>query len=350
MPAGPSLTVIILNWNGWQDTVACLERLARLARGDFRVVLLDNGSADDSVDQIVHWGRQVLGAERPLSVQDDFRDALHGVRTYGDSAWLTVLAGVHNLGFCGGCNLAVRFALRDKRLRFVFLLNNDAIPEPDALHEILHVARASGGAIVGSVITGEDGKGVEFAGSSLLGELFYGAWPRRRYIREYLTSPDRASTPVGMVPGSAMLIRRDLLDARFAESGYLFLPDLFMYGDELELCAWAKERGYGILVANRSLVRHRGSPPPGDRSRSELLRRYYTSRNIRWVARLHLASLTSVAFQVYYPCLRTVQAAWKLIAGEPRVAWAILEGLIDSYRGRTGQWRAHLRSVDEEGG
>ena len=76
--------VVLLNWNGWRDTVECLASLERLRYRNFCVVVVDNGSTDDSVSQI----RNLFPA-------------------------VTVLEMGKNLGFAGGCNVGIRHVLEN---------------------------------------------------------------------------------------------------------------------------------------------------------------------------------------------------------------------------------------------
>ena len=57
--------IILLNWNGWRDTVACLESLFESAGARFRVVVCDNQSSDDSLAKITAWAQGRLSAEVP---------------------------------------------------------------------------------------------------------------------------------------------------------------------------------------------------------------------------------------------------------------------------------------------
>jgi len=46
------VAIIILNWNGWEDTIECLESVFRNTYPNYQVIVLDNGSTDDSVEKI----------------------------------------------------------------------------------------------------------------------------------------------------------------------------------------------------------------------------------------------------------------------------------------------------------
>src|ERR1700692_5018323 len=56
------ICVVLLNWNGWKDTIECLESVFRLACEDFRIVVCDNASTDGSVEKIRQWARGELTA------------------------------------------------------------------------------------------------------------------------------------------------------------------------------------------------------------------------------------------------------------------------------------------------
>ncbi len=99
----PAIFIVILNWNGWRDTHACLGSLTGLTYPNSRGVVVDNASAD--------------GSEARLR-------ALHPA--------LTLLQSGANLGFAGGNNVGLRYAL-ENGAEYVWLLNNDTLVEPDAL-------------------------------------------------------------------------------------------------------------------------------------------------------------------------------------------------------------------------
>ncbi len=101
--------VILLNWNGAEDTLACLESLSE-ARGDFFVVIADNGSQDDSLERIKSY-------------------------IAGSSLDVKVLEMERNYGFAGGNNKAVKFASRFNPDSYL-LLNNDTEVTPDFLEKL----------------------------------------------------------------------------------------------------------------------------------------------------------------------------------------------------------------------
>ena len=56
----PLVAISVLNWNGWRDTLECLESVRRLDYSSYLAVVVDNGSWNDSVGEIRAWARETL--------------------------------------------------------------------------------------------------------------------------------------------------------------------------------------------------------------------------------------------------------------------------------------------------
>jgi len=141
----PKLGIIILNWNGWRDTCECLASLLTSTFQDFQVILIENGSTDDSVEKITSWARGEMSVSVGPFEQKPSRSAI-GFQTYplediekssvyyneDTETKLLMIRSPENLGFARGCNVGLRYALRSG-FEYVCLLNNDTTVEPDAL-------------------------------------------------------------------------------------------------------------------------------------------------------------------------------------------------------------------------
>jgi len=117
--SSPETVIIVLNWNGKEDTLACLRSLRALEGESHEILVVDNGSSDGS--------EAAVRAAHPA---------------------LAILQTGANLGFAGGNNAGIRWAL-ERGARFVLLLNNDTVVEPDFLRHMLE--RAKRGAKTGVV-------------------------------------------------------------------------------------------------------------------------------------------------------------------------------------------------------
>jgi hypothetical protein len=331
----PRVAIIILNWNGWRDTIECLESVERLTYPNYQVVLVDNGSADDSVDRIREW---VMGRPEQWGPAQDPPGGVAtilppGARVVLATDRLTLIRSDENLGFAGGCNLAIDFALaRDPSIGFVFLLNNDAWVEPECLTRCVVVAQSEGAAIAGPIIKSKDGRQIIASGTWFPLELFKAVRAQR-----YIDSADCWS--VDLVAGAAILLQRDILDRRKKELTYFLDPTLFMYGEELELCVWAKRRGYKTVVVGSATARHQLTAASG--GLYSPLAYYYITRNRVHLARRLLPRWTRMLFHLWYLPSRVIRATQRALQRRPEVSKAILHGLIDGYRGVYGKWDRH---------
>src|SRR5215207_2496677 len=102
-----SVHIIILNWNGLENTLECLASVRELSYPNLRVHVVDNASANDEAEII----------EKKFSE-------------------VNVLRQTENLGFCGGCNAGIKQALAEDA-DFVMLLNNDALVLPDLIEKLV---------------------------------------------------------------------------------------------------------------------------------------------------------------------------------------------------------------------
>ena len=156
--------VIIVNWNGYRDTIECLESLARLRHANFRVVIVDNGSTDGSIEALRRWTRaeprQMAGpvwdrlpASRRVSVSLEVVSPDGAASAETEGLQVTLIAAGENLGFAGANNLGMRFAIQDRAADFFWLLNNDTVVTPNALSALLAYAAANPSkGMIGSVL------------------------------------------------------------------------------------------------------------------------------------------------------------------------------------------------------
>ena len=120
--------IIILNWNGWEDTIACLKSLYQIEKGDFFIVLVDNGSINDSVDHLSAWLKDedkkhyILGQGETLDVNLQNKDCI-------------LYCLKENYGFAKGNNYAIDLA-RKYSPDYLLLLNNDTEVEADFLWQL----------------------------------------------------------------------------------------------------------------------------------------------------------------------------------------------------------------------
>jgi GT2 family glycosyltransferase len=129
----PMISVIILNWNGYKDTIECLESLSESYYQNFEIFLADNASTDISIDQIKEWIKIHNNSNsRKIFLQDNqyTPEASH------NSIKLHLIENSENYGFAKGNNIAANTALQSKT-DYILFLNNDTIVEKDFLSNMM---------------------------------------------------------------------------------------------------------------------------------------------------------------------------------------------------------------------
>ena len=342
----PNVVIIILNWNGFQDTKECLDSLFKINYGNYRIYLVDNGSTDGSLEK--------LNSE------------------FGKNKNLVILPTGKNLGFAGGNNFALRKALEDKEQKYDYflLLNNDTIVETDFLSELVLAAEADEKiGIVAPVIyfyphtlnrvvgMDDDRKKIysEAMNSQDNAQKDMGVYPEKNddkiiwfgggkmnwlknkgehlfYKKSGLDIPHKSIITSVFVTGCAMLIKK-----RVIRSIGLMDEDYFLYYEDAAYNLKAKEAGFCSVVATRSHIYHKVSRATKEYSFSYI---YYHTRNGAMMARDHGTHISRIVlhFANFYIILK--QCVKLFFPSKKMWAKAVLLGLFDFYRGKRGQFQA----------
>ena len=292
----PKISIIILNWNSWRDTIECLESLGCSTYPNYQVIVVDNGSKDESVTHI----RKVYPN-------------------------LPLIETGKNLGYAGGNNVGIRYAL-DQGAEYILILNNDTKVEPTTLTTMVEVAKETNASVVGALVKdNSDGK-VLFARDSYPTMFFYS--------KPHPYDPSKRWWPSDRVEGSAMLLSRDLLLERERSVGHFLDETLFLYCEEIELALWCRKLGRKSVVAGEAVVYHKLAKGSGGKGNP--LQFYYLTRNRVLLARRYLRRVLGILFTLSYSLWRIIRAGMYQVQGRREVAQAILRGLLDGYRGKTG--------------
>jgi GT2 family glycosyltransferase len=305
-----------LNWNGWEDTLACLDSLAGLRRAEgLSVVVCDNGSTDGSCDRILAWA-----AERfPPDDVADLADGADGADARAVLARFVLVRNGANRGFAAGNNPGIRLALA-RGAEFVWLLNNDCAAEPDALAALLDCAgTAERPGILGSTVVYRDSGTVQCAG----GCVYNPATTVFRYVGHGLPLDRVLARPeparLDYVYGASMFVRGEV----FAIAG-LLCEDYFLFYEELDLCARARRAGFGLAWCPGSVVRHAAGASVGraGRGNGELACYHENLSTLVYTARFHPGLL---------PLAAAVRLAGKLAALCRRREFRLVGPLLRAY-------------------
>jgi GT2 family glycosyltransferase len=340
MPASTALrvSIVILNWNGWEDTLACLESVRRSDYPDFRIILVDNGSTNDSLERISAWcaGKMPVISINAATQEKGPAEAENMDSLPPAERPLVILKTGKNLGFSEGNNVAIRRALAGSRpADVVFLLNNDTRIETGAVSRAVEVLRERQAGIVGCVIKDASGTVTLFGGDLRPPKFFYA--PYRLFLRKHKPGDEAVS----VVWGTAMLIHRDVLLAHEARFGHFLNPSYFLYMEDYDFCFETQKMGYPIIVAKNAVVYHGHTANYAQTKFRNAITLYYSTRNTIHIANSFLPIGWRLIFHLYFPLVRCKDIFLLLIRRKTIEVRALLDGLRDGYRGVKGEWPKH---------
>lgn len=305
-----STTIVVLNFNGLEDTRNCLNSIQSCAVDGLTTLVVDNASDEDPTSR--------LKAEFP---------------------WCEVIRNEVNGGWAGGNNVGIRRAL-ELGSDSVVLLNNDTIVSPGLVQRLRLAAELNPEyGIIGPVINHmERPNEIQTEGCLFNRPNVGGFFTKKSVLQQQFAVP--SITEVDIVNGCCMMIltkvfeKIDLIDERF-----------FLIHEESDFCLRAQQAGFRCGVIGESLVWHRQSVSfyrAGKRFQC-----YYDVRNLQLLLRKHLGrhrqGRTKMISWLDY--LRTTYYRYCLECEHHQLdsAHAVIEGFCDGFAGRFGPWRARRR-------
>lgn len=290
---GVDIVAVILNWNNAELTIRCLDAIYPHAlAGKLNIVCCDNHSDDDSRTRLTLW------AESRPSAQH----------------WFTLLDTGANVGYAAGNNVGIRLALENPDIRYIWILNNDALPHRDSLSAYLECARKNNEiSIFGGTI-------VEAKTILCAGGLYYRPWTTQikpAHCGRPLESAAALPEPdIDYINGASLFVRANV----FRDCG-LFDERLFLFHEELALCDRVKKSGGRIGWCRAAIVEHSGGA---------------TTRTTPSVSAYH-ENLSALLYTRYYrpyavPFVLVLRTAGKILALIKRREWRSFAPMYRAYR------------------
>lgn len=292
MARSPLVNIIILNWNGWQDTAACVESCRALDWPNFRITIVDNASTDGSEAKL----RELFPT-------------------------IEIIQTGRNLGFAGGNNVGIRKAL-ELGADYVWLLNNDTTVAPDALSALVDALENTPAAgMAGSLIYYHaDPERIWTAG---------GSWQpgclklRQRGAYQIDSGQFDRIEEVGSVSGCSLMVK-----AETVRRVGMLAEEFFLYWEDTDWCARTLAVGEKVLFVPTSRVWHKVSATVKGHSARQY---YYHTRNGLLFFKRH--DLLSLPFFLVYLVADVVVG---ICTGRFSMFQGFVHGVFDFARGRTG--------------
>lgn len=229
----PKVSIIILNWNGLEDTIECLNSIKKITYPNYEVIVVDNGSSGNDVQVL----RKKFGS------------------------YIKIIKNKKNEGFAEGNNIAIRRVMKENKSKYVLLLNNDTVVDKKFLDELVKVAESDDKiGIVGPVIRNYYTKEIDFAGGKI------NWWLGRPYHLKKIDPREYTD----FITGCCMLIPIEKL-----KKVGLFDKMYFTYFEDSDLCERIKKLGFKLKIIEKSKLIHKVSKSTGKKG----LYNYYFARN-----------------------------------------------------------------------
>ena len=351
----PKVAIIILNWNGWKDAIECLESVFRIDYPNYQVIVVNNGSTDDSVEKIKAWaeGRQEVLTPEPTHplyhlshppvqkpipyIEYDRKTAEAGglpekekllyEKLPKDIPHLMILIQTgDNLGFAGGNNVGIRYVLK-RKFEYIWLLNNDTVVHQEALKLMVqqYEKQAKLG-IVGSIISYYDfPEKIWFRGGRLnycLGGGFH-IGKNKILLDENLSKNKLVSCD--FVTGCSMLIRKEI----FGDLNG-FDDKFFLNYEDIDFCGRVKRRGWIIGFVDYPLIYHKVSVSQ-IRNNSFLI--YHVNRSrIIWIRKTILVEKRLIIGLLFFLLSRVMIILKLVLKYKGRGMFSIIKGVIDGFK------------------
>ncbi len=283
----PKVSIIILNWNGWKDTIECLESIYQINYSNYDVITVDNNSNDDSVQKIKEYCKGKIKVkskyikynplnkpiksfeytEREIKVLKD-----KDISNIPSNEKLTIIKNEKNYGFAGGNNVGIRYALNHTNSQYILLLNNDTIVGPDFLTELIKVAEKD--KKIGSVqplLLKPDGKFIDSSGQEI------STWSLiDKGINSKYDKPFKEDEEIFGACAAAALYPKEILK----DIG-LFDEDFFVIFEDVDLSWRIRLKGFKSVLAVDSIVYHkRGVSEEVNYSEISYLMQYHYNKNL----------------------------------------------------------------------
>lgn len=287
----PSVFIILVNFNGYEDTIKCIESLKNISYVNYDIVVVDNGSTVQPTNQQINYLKNNV--------------ILLDMKT--------------NLGFSGGNNIGISYA-KMHGAEFVLLLNNDTTVEKNFLSILVQTAlsNADVGIVGGKIRYYFEPNKIWFGGGTY---DFDNGFVNHQRMNELDENSSTKIREITFMTGCLMLIPITVID-----NIGLLDESFFLYAEDTEFSCRVLKKGYKIIYCEDSIIYHKVSSSTKAGSFNS---QYYNVRNNLYVAKKYCNNI----FKSY----RTLGLFWiKLLFKRKMNLLPILRGWLDYSRGITG--------------
>jgi hypothetical protein len=293
--------IIILNWNGWQDTIECLESVFRNNYPAYTVIVCDNSSHDGSLEHIKLWADGRLNVLVPSHnslrsltyppvikpipyIEYNRKDAEKGGARDRKIPLVLIQTG-GNLGFAGGNNVGLRYILAREDAEYVWLLNNDTVIRLDALSHLIERAKSDPqiGSIGSTILLYDRTDIIDVAGGGIMVNYLGGSYQSQNGKSVHAVRYDEFPIYLDYITGASCLLPVEII-----KKVGLMDETYFHFWEDADMGFRIRKYGYKNAYESKSLIYHKVGVSIGGKSS---LADYYELRSAIIYYRKHYGLL-----------------------------------------------------------
>ncbi len=313
----PRVYIIILNYKKWMDVAECLETVFRSSYDNFKVIVIDNDSQNNSLEHLMQWAEHNTEftnrltafskniIQKPIAYKYFGCDEFPGQTIISDMPRLVFIQHATNKGFAGGLNPVLKDLSNEDA--YLWLLNPDMIVEETSLQEL-----------------------VSFAGNNPVRSV-------TGSVIKYYSDPSKihlyAGGMINFNSGTIEMIRqkKDIPRMDYVSGGSLFthasnynelglLPEeYFLYWEETDWCFRAKNNGYELRLCETAICYDKISASIG---KSFLADYYYTRNGLLFLSKYKKEKVKTALFFTAFRFLK------RIVSGQPVRAKGVYKGML----------------------
>ena len=303
----PKVSIIILNWNGWKDTIECLESLYQINYPNYNVIVVDNGSEDDSIEKIKEYTNKKIEKKffdkknKAIAIIEYNEKELGTKKSLLTNKNLILIKNPKNYGFVRGNNIAMEFALNNLQPGYVLLLNNDTVVEKKFLDELVVVAENKNNVgFVGPKIYFYNYKNknysindniIQHAGAT---QNLWNFKPKHIGYGKKDIGQYNEIKKVDYIHGSCILAKtQTILEVGLLDEDYV------SYREENDWCMRGHKKGWKSFYTYKSVIWHKGGGSTNKKNIQPLVL-YYMTRNRFLFIKKHANNWQMLSFLIYF--------------------------------------------------
>lgn len=348
----PKVYVLILNYNGWADTIECLESVLRSDYPNYQVIIIDNNSSDNSTEYIKAWAEGKLNiwirhdnplrylsyppVEKPLSyIYYSKREAEKGGNPQLEAKneyTLIIIQTGDNLGYAGGNNIGIKYALARNDFEYIWILNNDTVIDKESLSKSINATMNDKfDRLIGSYVWEYDEPGkLQLYGGLRLCKYFI--------LRPFFA---KENDDIDCISGvSLFLSRKNINKLGLLEEKY------FLNSEDLEYSYFYSKAFRKLhnditpfLVAGKLWHKHSAS-----QDKNVILHAYYLTRNTLYFS----LEISKINFSLTF-ISAILRGIYYLLICKRDTTKGIFLGIKDFVNKKTGKWSQHSGQKEAEG-